>query len=176
MFFCQPLYAIEFPTDELNMHRHTKQLLRPLVILLTGMAFSWAVSCQEKAPEVEESAKQEAPPVTKTPSQRKAKVASAVPSDKVATQSLAEIEKLCKTSCANSAHLKCLSETGCFRQCQENFAAPICRDQFLEVLRCAADQPPESWSCPSGNAPQLKDGVCDKEQGAVFACLGAQRP
>jgi hypothetical protein len=88
----------------------------------------------------------------------------------------AEVDALCEKSCKTTEPLGCLSATLCKRQCLENFVLPVCQQEFLAVLKCAADQPAEGWACAPHSAPAMKEPVCAGEQEAAMTCVASKIP
>jgi hypothetical protein len=81
------------------------------------------------------------------------------------------VEELCAKACEHAQGLRCPGQAACRAGCVGSFSAPVCQEQLGAMLRCTAQEKPSSWECGPSGVPALRDGFCDKEQGAVIQCL-----
>lgn len=78
----------------------------------------------------------------------------------------------CPRICGAAKTKGCSIDTPtCLAACEQMTLESKCQAQMLVTLVCMAGLPPSAWSCGAGGFPELLDGHCEAEQGAVVSCL-----
>ncbi len=78
----------------------------------------------------------------------------------------------CGAICEHAVTLKCGTAERCVDECRQMLAAPGCEAPLAAFLRCAAEQPSMHWQCDAAlQAPSLRDGFCDAQQGELAQCM-----
>jgi hypothetical protein len=49
-----------------------------------------------------------------------------------------------------------------------------CQEPFSGFYRCLAGKPDSNWECSEDGVASIREGLCDKEQGQVVACMEAK--
>lgn len=134
----------------------------------------------------DEGARADAPPVASdaanpgsarapsAPSPVPAERSSASPTAAPVVASAAPTSPACDKICSRSRELRCPREALCLQGCAEMAQVPGCAPQFERLYACLASQPLSHWECAEDGVGAIRDGYCEKEQGAAAGCVEKQ--
>ena len=84
-----------------------------------------------------------------------------------------EAKQQCAGICSRSTELKCAQAAQCETMCLQSMVDATCTEQMAVATGCMLKHPASSWECTEDGVAAIKDGLCDKEQGAFADCLMA---
>jgi hypothetical protein len=84
------------------------------------------------------------------------------------------LERSCREICDRSRRLNCENVAKCMPNCLAMGSLTPCTEQISAFYRCLVGEPLQHWDCAPDGVAAIRNGFCDREQGATAACMEAK--
>jgi hypothetical protein len=156
---------------------HHRRQARSIVLLATFVAVGSAGCKEEQARATVTSTAPDVPAPPSDAPPLHAAVASpptAPAAPPVSPETARAIERSCAKICEHSTALHCPHASDCTPNCLAMAIGTPCADEFAGLYRCLESEPSKHWECAEDGVAAVREGYCEKEQGAAVSCMEAK--